>query len=157
MMTSNSGAVESTLARVIRDTDARGDARRCFVDPTEVRCAKLTGVVRLRLGASRVGPKYWPAKHGDASRARACFDRAVTWLKTNSKQIGQKDQELKVFRAEAESLLRATSGALPDDVFAGVPQTRQGKNHCPRAFAHGAAPAQRLSLGPGAGVATPCQ
>jgi serine/threonine protein kinase/WD40 repeat protein len=61
------------------------------------------------------------ARQGDAGRARACFDRAVTWLKTNSKQIGQTAQELKVFRAEAEALLRASFGELPDDVFAGVP------------------------------------
>jgi serine/threonine protein kinase/WD40 repeat protein len=63
------------------------------------------------------------AKQGDAVRARACFDRAVTWLKTNSKQTGQADQELKVFRAEAEALLRASFGDLPDEVFAGVPET----------------------------------
>jgi hypothetical protein len=63
------------------------------------------------------------AKQGNAGRARACFDRAVTWLKTNSKRTGQGDAELKVFRAEAESLLRASFGSLPEDVFAGVPET----------------------------------
>jgi hypothetical protein len=61
------------------------------------------------------------AKRGDAGRARACFDRALIWLKTNSRQIGQGDQELKVFRAEAEALLRAAFGTFPDDVFAGMP------------------------------------
>jgi Tfp pilus assembly protein PilF len=66
------------------------------------------------------------AKQGDAGRARACFDRAVTWLKTNSKQIGQADQELKDFRAEAEALLRATYGDLPDDVFDRVREARPG-------------------------------
>jgi WD40 repeat protein len=62
------------------------------------------------------------AKLGHAGRARACFDRAVTWLKTNSKMVGQGDTELPAFRTEAELLLRATFGALPDDVFAGVPE-----------------------------------
>jgi hypothetical protein len=46
----------------------------------------------------------------------------MAWLKTNSKQIGQAEQELKVFRAEAEALLSATFGSLPDDVFADVPE-----------------------------------
>jgi tetratricopeptide (TPR) repeat protein len=66
------------------------------------------------------------AKQGDASRARACFDRAVTWLKTNSKLTGQGDEELKAFRAEAEVLLRATFGDLPEDVFERVPEARPG-------------------------------
>jgi hypothetical protein len=50
----------------------------------------------------------------------------VTWLKTNSKQTGQADQELKVFRAEAEALLRAAFGSLPEDVFDRVPEARPG-------------------------------
>jgi serine/threonine protein kinase/WD40 repeat protein len=63
------------------------------------------------------------ARQGDVGRARACIDHAVTWLKTSSHPIGQGDQELKLFRAEAEALLRATFGALPDNVFAGMPLT----------------------------------
>ena len=63
-------------------------------------------------------------KHGDAGQARAYFDRAVMWLKTNSKLVGQADQELTAFRAEAEALLHASFADLPDDVFAKVPEIR---------------------------------
>jgi Tetratricopeptide repeat/WD domain, G-beta repeat/WD40-like Beta Propeller Repeat len=63
------------------------------------------------------------AKHRDASRARAYFDRAVAWLKTNSKLLGQADQELGAIRTEAEALLRASFGDLPDDVFAKMPES----------------------------------
>jgi serine/threonine protein kinase/WD40 repeat protein len=66
------------------------------------------------------------AKQGDAGRARTCFDRAVTWLKTNSKVLGQGDEELKAFRAEAEALLRASFRDFPEDVFDRVPEVRPG-------------------------------
>jgi tetratricopeptide (TPR) repeat protein len=63
------------------------------------------------------------AKHRDAGRSRAYFDRAVAWLKTNSKLLGQADQELGAIRTEAEALLRASFGDLPDDVFAKMPES----------------------------------
>jgi Tfp pilus assembly protein PilF len=62
-------------------------------------------------------------KHGDAGRARAYFDRALSWLKTNSKLSAHMDEELRAFRAEAEAVLRAAFGDLPDDVFAKAPGT----------------------------------
>ncbi len=62
------------------------------------------------------------AKMGDSAQARAYFDRAVAWLDTNSKFEHPANDELKLFRAEAEAVLRSSFGDLPDDVFAKVPQ-----------------------------------
>jgi WD40 repeat protein len=61
------------------------------------------------------------AKQGDTVRARAYFDRAVTCLETKSNPSAATEKELRAFRAEAEALLRASFGVLPDDVFAKVP------------------------------------
>ncbi len=61
---------------------------------------------------------------GDAVRARADFDRAVTWLMANSKLPAPADEELRAFRTEAEALLHASFGDLPDDVFAQPPESR---------------------------------
>jgi len=64
------------------------------------------------------------AKQGDARQARACFDRAVAWLNSNSNLLAPANEELRAFRAEAEALLLAAFGDLPDDVFAKVPEAR---------------------------------
>ena len=64
------------------------------------------------------------AKQGDARQSRACFDRAVAWLNSNSNLLAPANEELRAFRAEAEALLLATFGELPDDVFAKVPEAR---------------------------------
>jgi len=57
-------------------------------------------------------------KVGHASQAQAGFYRAVRWWGEHKKLPAQYVPELTGFRAEAEALLRASFGDLPDDVFA---------------------------------------
>jgi tetratricopeptide (TPR) repeat protein len=60
------------------------------------------------------------ARHrlGDASQARADFDRAVRWVNGQTNLSAEHAAELKAFRAEAEAVLADVPGELPADVFA---------------------------------------
>jgi WD40 repeat protein len=61
------------------------------------------------------------AKQNEAAQARVYFNRALLWLKSNSKPLPPADEELSALRAEAEVLLRSSHAELPEDVFAKVP------------------------------------
>jgi hypothetical protein len=54
---------------------------------------------------------------GKANQARACFDRAVRWMREHSEVVEKKAQEMAGFRAVA--VLAGAPDDLPDDVFAG--------------------------------------
>jgi uncharacterized protein HemY len=60
------------------------------------------------------------ARHrlGEASEARADFDRAVRWIDAHPDLDARSLAELKSFRAEAEAVLALPAGELPADVFA---------------------------------------
>jgi tetratricopeptide (TPR) repeat protein len=57
---------------------------------------------------------------GHRDVARACFDRAVRWVRDSRNLTEQYARELTAFRAEAESVLAGSGGELPADVFAGA-------------------------------------
>ncbi len=60
------------------------------------------------------------ARHrlGEAARARADFDRAVAWIRSQKFLLNSNARELAAFRAEAEAVLVGPPGELPADVFA---------------------------------------
>jgi tetratricopeptide (TPR) repeat protein len=60
------------------------------------------------------------ARHrlGQPARARADFDRAVSWCREHPQERPEQAQELKAFQAEAEAVLAGPVGELPVDVFA---------------------------------------
>jgi WD40 repeat protein/tetratricopeptide (TPR) repeat protein len=56
---------------------------------------------------------------GHGALARACYNRALSWL-GEQKSLSERDaKELALFRAEAESALADTGGELPADPFVG--------------------------------------
>jgi tetratricopeptide (TPR) repeat protein len=58
---------------------------------------------------------------GHGAQARACYDRAVHWLREQKSLSGRDAKELAEFRAEAELLLGSVVGELPADVFSRAP------------------------------------
>ncbi|MGD0039111.1 MAG: protein kinase [Isosphaeraceae bacterium] len=55
---------------------------------------------------------------GHADQARACFDRAVRWLRAQKSLLEQDTKELTEFRTEATAVLAGPAGEPPADVFA---------------------------------------
>jgi len=55
---------------------------------------------------------------GRRPEARACYDRAMRWLREQRGLTEQHAKELTAFRAEAEAVLAGSADDLPADVFA---------------------------------------
>ncbi len=60
------------------------------------------------------------ARHrlGQADRARADFNRAVAWIRSQKSLLNSQARELSAFRAEAEAILAGPPSELPVDLFA---------------------------------------
>ena len=58
------------------------------------------------------------AKMGDGGRARAHYERAISWARANSELSGVAHEEFQAFRAEAEAALGALHNELPKNIFA---------------------------------------
>jgi tetratricopeptide (TPR) repeat protein len=54
---------------------------------------------------------------GHREEARACYDRALRWLRDHQNRDEPSARDLAAFRAEAEAVLAGPAGELPEDVF----------------------------------------
>ncbi len=58
------------------------------------------------------------SRSAQSAKAQECFDRALSWMKMHPKLSSTEDAELKALKSEAEAMLRASAGKLPENVFA---------------------------------------